>query len=168
MFSNHAPFYPFGIDADIVYEITINEINKVFNATELRNWNFGLKNICLEYDTVSDMTLSTHIVDSYTLGSYYLYNYITNFKTVEISEEFNIFNTNINIPRRSMTGVLVIFYSLQANGKRDSELFSNPGILSVDISIEGIANKVYAQGLKPHNQWSEIKKVLFDRRAKEI
>ena len=56
-----------------------------------------------------------------------------------------------------MTGVLVIFESHQANGKRDSELFSNPGILSVDISIEGIANKVYTQGLKPHNQWSEVK-----------
>ena len=98
---------------------------------------------------MSDMTLSTHIADSYALGTYNLYNYITHFKTVEISEESNIFNTNINIPRRSMTGVLVIFESKQANGKRDSELFLNPGILSVDIAIEGISNKVYAQGLKP-------------------
>ena len=63
MFTNHALFYPFGIDEDIVYEITINEINKVLNPTELRNLNFFLKNICLEYDTVFDMTLSKHIAD---------------------------------------------------------------------------------------------------------
>ena len=40
MFSDHATFYPFGIDADIVYEITINEINKVLNATELKKIGF--------------------------------------------------------------------------------------------------------------------------------
>ena len=102
---------------------------------------FLIENYMFEYDAVSDMTLFKHIADSYTLGTYYLYNYITGFKTVEISEEFNIFKTNIKIPRRSMTGVLVIFETPQANGKRDTELFPYAGILSVDISIEGIATK---------------------------
>ena len=45
MFSDHVPFHSFGIDADLIYKITINEINKLLNATEMRNWNFGLKNI---------------------------------------------------------------------------------------------------------------------------
>ena len=40
-------------------------------------------------------------------------------------------------------------------------MFSNPGILSVNISIEGIENKVYAQGLKPHNQSSEVEKYFL-------
>ena len=134
----------------------------------MKNLNFGLTNICMEYDTVSDMTLSKHTADSYALGTYYLYNYITHFKTVEISEESNIFNTNINIHRRSMTGMLVIFKSEQENGKRDSELFPNPGILSVDISIEGIANKVYAQDLKPYYQWSEVKKYFLTEEQKKF
>ena len=90
MVSNHAPFYPFGIDADIVYEITISDTNKLLNATELRNWNFGLKNICLDYDTVSDMALSRHIADSYALDTYYLYNYITHFKTVDRGRHSNV------------------------------------------------------------------------------
>ena len=117
---------------------------------------------------MSDTTLSKHIADSYKLGTYYLYNYITHFKTVKISEESNIFNTNINIPQRSMTGVLVIFESQQANGKLDSELFPNLGILSVDISIEGIATKVYAQCLKPHNQWSEVKEYFLTEEQKKF
>ena len=67
-----------------------------------------------------------------------------------------------------MTGVLVIFESQQANGNRDSELFPNPGILSVDIAIDGISNKVYAQGLKPHNQWFEIKKYCLTEDQKKF
>ena len=67
-----------------------------------------------------------------------------------------------------MNGVLVIFESQQANGKRDSELFPNPGISSVDISFEGIANKVYAQDLKPHNQWSEVKKYFLTEEQKKF
>ena len=45
--------------------------------------------------------------------------------------------------------MLIRKQSQQANGKRDFELFPNPGILSVDIAIEDIFNKVYTQSLKP-------------------
>ena len=62
----------------------------------------------------------------------------------------------------------VIFECQQANGKRDSELFPNPRILSVDISIEGITNKVYAQGLKPNNQWSEVIKYFLTEEQKKF
>ena len=76
----------------------INETSKVLHATELKSLNFTLKNICLEYDTVSDITLTKHIADSFTISTYYLYNYITHFKTVELADHSEIFNFNINIP----------------------------------------------------------------------
>ena len=168
LFSRHAPFYPYAIDADIVYEITINEIANVVQASEKANWNFELKNICLEYDTVSDTTLTRHIADSYSIGTYYLYNYITHFKTVELLQTSGILNININVPRRSVTGVLFIFENSPRTGSRNSELFVNPGIEKVVISVEGISHKIYAQGLKTHNLWFEIRKYFMSEGQKEF
>ena len=52
---------------------------------------------------------------------------------MKLADHLDNFNCNINISRRSMIGILLIFEWTQANRQRDPELFANPGIVSVDI-----------------------------------
>ena len=91
----------------------------------------------------------------YKNGITFLYDYVTYFKTQKITEK--TFNINVNIPRRSMKGVLVFFEKAFAVGAFNSERtpFQNPGIIDVQVTIEGLSNRVYAQGFKAHQQWDE-------------
>ena len=72
-------------------------------------------------------------VQGYTLGN-----------TIEWDKDATIVNETINIPRVSMQGILMLF---QEKYEKDPEKFVNPNITSVKITIEGILNMIYSQGL---------------------
>jgi hypothetical protein len=62
-------------------------------------------------------------------------------------------NINVNIPRRSMKGVLVFFQEPADAGNLD--------ITDVQVTIEGLANKVFPHGLKTHQQWDEASRFFL-------
>jgi len=45
--------------------------------------------------------------------------------------------------------------------RNDSEEFKNNGVTDINITIEGLANCVYAQNLKLRDQWSEMTKYFL-------
>jgi hypothetical protein len=59
-----------------------------------------------------------------------------------------------------MKGVLVCFQEAFTYGNFDSEAtpFQNRSITNVQVTIEGLANRVYAQGFKAHQQWDEARR----------
>ena len=56
-----------------------------------------------------------------------------------------IINESINVPRRSMKGLLLLFYEPCTPGTRDSEKSFNPDIDEVKVAVNGIPNKVFSQ-----------------------
>ena len=52
------------------------------------------------------------------------------------------------MPRRSMKGLLLLFIQPYTGGARESEKFVSPAIKSVRVTVEGVPNKVYSQGLE--------------------
>jgi len=83
------------------------------------------------------------------------YDYVTFFKELTIPPNETLTNININVPRRSYKGILMLCFDANTN---DSEEFKNYGVTDINITIEGLANKVYAQNLKLRNQRSEMTK----------
>ena len=63
-----------------------------------------------------------------------------------------------------MKGILLLFEDPAAPFQRDSEKFYNPKIKKVEITIEGVPNQLYSQGLLAHQIWQESKK--FPARVK--
>ena len=59
----------------------------------------------------------------------------------------SVINENVNVPRRSMTGLLFLFTAPSVAGTRDSEKFVNPDITSVKIDIDGVPNMLYSRGM---------------------
>ena len=56
----------------------------------------------------------------------------------------SIFNESINVPRRSMKGLLLLFYEPYAGGARDREKTFNPDITEVKVVVNRIPDKVYS------------------------
>lgn len=158
LYTDHGPFYPFAVNEDFVREITFNEMKYVVNGA-VDKWGYSVRNIALEYDTVQSEELARQVEADLSAGVSYLYDYVTFFRT-QATGNSKIINVNVNVPRRSMKGLLIFFQEEFDDGSYDSEStsFQNPDVTNVDVTIEGISHKVFKQGLKPYQQWDEIKR----------
>ena len=78
----------------------------------------------------------------------FLYEHVTHHKTLTIDrQKDSIFNESINVPTRSMKGLL-LFYGPYAKGARDSEKSFFPDITEVKVTVNGTPNKIFSQGMK--------------------
>ena len=58
-----------------------------------------------------------------------------------------------------MKGVLMLFEDPAAAYKRDTEGFYNPQLTKVEVTIEGVPNQLYSQGLRAYQKWDEARKL---------
>ena len=98
-------------------------------------------------------------MSSYQVGKGFFCENIILHKTFTISKPNTSVNSeHINIPRRSMTGMLLLFTETQRAGRRDSERFVNPNIESIIVNTDGMPNKLYSKVMVPTDFWESMKK----------
>ena len=86
-----------------------------------------------------------------------MYENVILHKTFNISKGDDIvINEHVNIPRRSMTGILCLFTENFVAGTRDSEKFVNLKITSVNFNIDGMPSKLYSNGMVPGDFWENV------------
>ena len=91
-------------------------------------------------------------------GKGFFYENILLQKTFTISKPSDgVINEHINVPRRSMTGILCIFTEAHTAGTRDSEKFVNPDIKSISINVDGVPNRIFSKSMVPSDAWENIK-----------
>ena len=61
-------------------------------------------------------------------------------------------NINLNVQARSMKGILMLF---EEPNRTSTEDIYNPKITKVEMTIEGIPNQLYSQGMRLYQQWDE-------------
>jgi hypothetical protein len=66
-----------------------------------------------------------------------------------------------------MKGILMLF---EDPDRTNTETYFNPNITKVEMTIEGVPNQLYSQGMKSYQQWDEINKffALNSKQNKEI
>ena len=71
-----------------------------------------------------------------------------------------LWNINLNVPARSMKGILMLFENVDAQQPfaRNTEAFYNPKITKVAVTVEDIPNQLYSQGMRAYQMWNEAKK----------
>ena len=76
---------------------------------------------------------------------------------------------DINNPSKSLKGVLLIFTQERCTTKfaSDTEEFYNPKITKVEVTMERVANELYAQNMEYRHQYDEIVKHFAEGRLKE-
>ena len=112
---------------------------------------YELTNIQLEYEALHDKGLAQEARSTYLNGKAFMYDHVTHHKLITINQSSDsIINESINIPRRSMKGILLHFCEPHAGEARDSEKFMNPDITSVKVTVNLTAcqTKCTTKGLK--------------------
>ena len=121
--------------------------------------SYSLSNIELEYSCVTSALLASECLSQYQIGKGFQYEHIVKSKTFTIDKDKDsVINEQVNIPRRSMTGILFLFIEGYSAGSRNSEKFVNPDITSVTIDIDGVPNQLFSKGMIPSDFWESILK----------
>ena len=165
LLESHMPFYQAGLGDRLEYELTFNDYNKVINSSDV-DASYTIKNICLEFDTVSDTELARQIGQQTNGKMAILYDRILRHRKMTKNKSDTLWNINLNVPARSMKGILMLFEDPE---RTNTDHFYNPKITKVEMTIEGVPNQLYSQGMKAYQQWDEINKffALTSKRDKE-
>ena len=167
LITTHAPLYKYPLQEDVIFEITLAPKEDIIFTATTASMNYELKNLCLEYDTVTNQSIASQLMNNYNAGYSVLYDWIDHFKTVNVGRTDTLINENINFPKRSIKGILLLFVTDHTDGTRDSEKFENPKISKVKVTIEGIANKLHPEGMRLLDHWEEIKKHFMSEDVKK-
>ena len=162
--NDHGVFYPRALSDELVFEVRLAAASGVVKGFDPTNLVYELTNIQLEYEVIESKQLADEAGSNYRNGKRFMFEHVAHHKTITIAKGTDsIINESINVPRRSMKGLLLLFYEQYIPGARDSEKTFNPNIKEVKVVVNGIPNKVYSQGMKTRDMFEEV----FRRFGKE-
>ena len=158
LLETHMPFYQSALSDRLEYELTFNDYSRVIRASAASSYT--IDNISLEYDMFTLPELARMIRNQYSSRMAILYDRILRHRKITRDKSDTLWNININVPARSMKGILMLFESPHADFQRDTETFYNPKITKVEVTIEGVPNQLYSQGMRAYQQWDEARKLF--------
>ena len=102
---------------------------------------------------IPSQELADETLSNYKNGKRFIYEHVGHLKTISVNKRSDtIINKGINVPRRSMQGLL-LFCEPYVAGARDGEKTFNPDIAQEKVIVNGIPNKVYSQGMETRDMW---------------
>ena len=161
------PLYQYGLGSRLTYELTFAEYSDVIKASD-PDASYRISNISLEFDTVTNTSLTCQIRTEYMKSSI-LFDRILRSRIIPLNNSNTSFSVAINSPSKSLKGVLLIFMKERSAIKfnRDTEEFFNPKITKVEVTVEGSPNKFYVQNMEYRHQYGEIMKHFGEGRLKD-
>lgn len=160
---NHGVLYPRGLNENLLFELTLASAKEIVVGSDPTKLQYELQNLELEYEILKSETLAIQTNAMYKSGKMYFYDNVTLLKQCTIARNTDsVINHTIDIPRRSMKGILLLYLETYADGARDSEKFANPDIESVKITIDGMPNKLFSQGLEAKDLWEETSRFFLN------
>ena len=161
---DHGVFYPRALSDELVFELTLAPASGVVKGSDATKLAYELTNIQLEYEVIQSKKLSDEVNSNLLNGDRFMFEHVTHHKTITIAKGTDsIINESINVPRRSMKGILLLFFEPYTAGARDSEKTFNPDITEVKVDVNGVPNKIFSQGMKTRDMFDEV----FRRFGKE-
>ena len=161
LLESHMPFYQSALGDRLEYELTFNDYN-VIRATGDADASYDIENISLEYEIVTQPELAHMIANQYGGRLAILYDRVLRHRKISRNKSDTLWNINLNVPARSMKGILMLFEDVAAQQQfaRNTEAFYNPKITKVEVTIEGIPNQLFSQGMCAYQMWDEARKLF--------
>ena len=158
LLESHMPFYQSALGDRLEYELTFNDYSRVVVATNDTAASYTVENIALEFDKVTQPDLASRIRSRYAGRLAVLYERVLRHRKITVNKSDTLWNINLNVPARSMKGILLLFEAPAAAFSRNTEAFYNPKITKVEVTIEGVPNQLYSQGMRAYQLWDEARK----------
>ena len=160
LLESHMPFFQSAFGDRLEYELTFNDYGRVVRATSDTAAKFEIEGIALEFEMVTNRELADNIRNQYAGKMAILYDRVLRHRRIAANKSDTLWNINLNVPARSMKGVLMLFEEPADAFARQSEAFYNPKITKVEVTVEGIPNQLYAQGMRHYQAWDEVRKLM--------
>ena len=162
LLTDHMPFYKSGLTDRFSFEMTFNDYGQVVVSAN-NTATYQISNIALEFEKVTNEHLARAIQRQYSGQVAILYTRVLRHRRIPFNKSDATWNINLNTPARSLKGVLLLFEDPAAGAMgpafgRNSEFFYNPLITKIQVTVEGIPNQLYSQGMLPYQHWDEIVK----------
>ena len=126
-------------------------------ATNANKLGYKLENIQMEYEVIRSKTLADEAMSTYRSGKEFAYDLVMREKVVTITRGSDTrLNLRVNPQRLSLKGILLLFISPYTAGNRDSEYYFNPDITKVKVTVNGVPNRVYNEGISGSDMWKEL------------
>ena len=156
--TDHGVFYPQALYNDLVFELTLAPAHEVVKGTTSSNvLGYKLENIQMEYEVIRSKTLADEATSEYKSGKEFAYDYVMRERVVPITRGSDTrLNLRVNPQCRSLKGILLLFISPYTPGNRDSEYYFNPDITKVAVTVNGVPNRVYNEGISGSDMWEEL------------
>ena len=153
---DHGLYTPFTMNNNPMYILTLPEADAIMTAQGGQKVEgYKLENIELEYETIENDVLASEVSSMYTTGRSLPYKHVTLMRTSNWDKDLTIVNEYINIPRKSMSAIVLLFTN---KVRTDSEQYLYPNLEKVRLTIEDVPNSVFSQGLPKSRLFEEAKR----------
>ena len=163
------PLYQYGLGSHLTYELTFADYSDVIKAMNT-NATYTISNISLEFDTMTNASLASQIRTEYMKSSI-LYDRILRARIIPLNNSYTSFSVDINSPSKNLKDVLLIFTKERSATKFSlilkNSLILRYSIMKVEVTVEGVANELYAQNMEYRHPYDEIVKHLAGGWLKE-
>ena len=137
---------------DFEYRITLPQSKKIMKAQDGEDvGEYKLTDMHLEYGIIESEDLVREVKDQYSVGRSLGYDYTTLLKTLPWNKSSTREVIDVNISRKSMKGVVLLFTKKDAGG----EEFVFPELKRVNVTVEGNPNDIYSEGLARRDMYRE-------------
>ena len=155
--TDHGVFYPRALHNDLLFELTLAPAHQVVKGSDASKLGYKLENIQLEYEVIRSKSLADETLSTYRSGKEFAYDYIMRERVVPITRGSDTrLNLLVNPQRRSLKGILLLFINPFVSGAKDTEKFFNPDITKIKVTVNGVPNRVYNEGINGSDMWQEL------------
>ena len=149
--TDHGVLYPQALYNDLVFELTL------VKGSDRAKLGYKLENIQLEYEVIRSPSLAQEAVSTYNSGKEFTYDLVMRERVVPITLGSDThLNLRVNPQRISLKGILLLFINSFTPGARNTEHYLNPDITKVKVTVNGVPNRVYNEGLSGSDMWQEL------------
>ena len=164
--NNHGVYAPNKINSDITYYIKLPSADEIMVAQSGQKIaGYTLENIKLEYETIENPKLAELATSEY-FGCSLDYEHVTQTIKQQWSKDETLVNLTINIPRKSMKAIVLLFK--ETGTITDSEKYVYPNISKVKISVEGVPNVIYNQGMYKDKLFVEARRLFLNKEEDDM
>jgi len=100
-------------------------------------------------------TQHNRILNQLPCGFSFLFDHVQHLPWQKIKKNKTHFTVDVNVERKTVKGILLLFQNEFNANELDSEKFPNPKITCIQFTI-GTPGRVYSRGYKRWHQWDEI------------
>lgn len=154
LFSTTSPFGSGGLSGKVIYTLKFSPSSKVLKSG---TGDYSIDNIQLEFTKITSPALAQQAMASYSSNFALFYDRIINIKTFSFSSKETLLNWTFTTPTKSLKGILLLEGS-----------HTNLDIENIKITIEGVNNMLYDNGLQNKDIYEEAKMFLSGAFRKDV